>query len=566
MSNVSSPAPVPTTLARRDARPDATALDALTRDARAALQRGDAAGTLAAFAGGRALDSLTTTESIALARKAVDVLIAYRRLNVATIGAHDAFVRKFANGSLEQVVKPVTLSLADGTLYQLPTNGKFIVGTNKLWKKGDEGRWEWSSKVANPLQANLSAEGLHRLNDVAGCHIGHLPSVNVDGVERANPYIERSESVDGGPGEIVRIVIAISVVGTASATGNPVAVRYVLDYDPRVDLRLALMTLVKGGWTKDEDEEEGGGTRAAANKVVDYAKLIPSKAFPAFQKKREEEHGDGMFWACLSLMGGLSVAYNVADANVMKALDKCLKSGVHLVKKAQTVAIRNAMRMHPALAYRQVACDENGVARIPMVGWTHAGKGDAWVKMLDRVARGMSLPEDIRVEVRDVAETYTETHAAEDANLDAVRSGDLDAVIEVEEADAPAPIVTTVAPAPAPAPTAAPSPGLAPTPAPAPLATDEDGDPAMPWDTAPSPMPSLDPAVAAAVPSEPTSRPEDDDATRVLRGELLDAIDEFVAENVLPTKDMTKLQILRTHGAYGEIKEFALRVGVKWGA
>lgn len=333
-------------------------------------------------------------------RAAVESLASFavevRRGNVGVIGDHEVMVRRFPSGDLQQSIRSVKLSLRDGTLYQIPVNKKV--------------RGQWEKVIEHPDRAKLTFEGTTRLNQQAGCS-GTFPStVIVDGVPRPNPYIERAPSLDGGPGEIVRIFVAYVVVGPAPGTGDPVVLRYHLDYDPRVDLRLALSALAKGGRVynsggDDDDDSSGWG------KACEGVRLMPARRWPKFLEEREASGEYG--WSFLSTIGGVGIAFNCEDKAVVKAIDSCQKAGVHMVKKAQTVAMRNAMRVHPALAYQTVKIDpRTGEAHVPVVAWSSTNKGSAWIELMKRLSRGIdidsSVIEGMGAEVRDVSATVSD--------------------------------------------------------------------------------------------------------------------------------------------------------------
>lgn len=319
-----------------------------------------------------------------------------RRENVSVIGAHDVFVRHTAHGDLQQVIAPVKLSLGDDTLYQLPVWGKYKPGTDILEEDYDT-KGEWKAVIPQHAKgkATITAFGLNVVNKVAGCAIGQPDVVVVDGVERTNPYVERHIGADGRVGDIVRIVLRVNVVGPAPATGNPVIVQYTLDVDPGKDLQHMLLAKVK-------DEPRS----ILLIDEADYA------AWRETQPKNER-------WKLLPLYAGVGIAHNLANAEVLKAYAKHVNLLQNALKKAQTVARRNAMRAHPALAFQTVAIDQQGCAVIPVTGWMSSDRNMArYVQLLDRMARG--LQPDLDANVINIEEVYDpEEHVVGSASVDA---------------------------------------------------------------------------------------------------------------------------------------------------
>lgn len=381
-----------------------------------ALRRGDRKGLAQAFLDTRLADKPGEHDNavaFAMAGEAIEDLaglcIELRRKNVAVLGSHEAFVRHHPNGSLHQVIMPVRLSLHNDTLYQLPSNTKVNEGTMDPWTKGN--RWDWANIIREPFKANVAYQGLLQANAVAGCAVGQPPEVFVDGKRRTNPYVQRAEGKNGRLGDIIRVVISVNVVGPAPATGNPVVVQYTLDLDPGKDLEHMLM----GVAAYSEDE----------------AFLIEEDAYAAWLSDRD----DRLNWKLHPLYGGVGIAHNLRSKDVRKCYQKFVKIMADLVKKAQTVARRNAMKAHPALAHHTVRVDENGNATIAVVGW--AGETQdmtRYAHMMERMARGL-LPdlEEAEVEVETIEAVYEPIeHATGEDDIDAVV--DDDTVEDLEQA------------------------------------------------------------------------------------------------------------------------------------
>lgn len=387
--------------------------DFRSRDLVAAFRRGDKAALIALLKGlhGARADMRepTPADVVALDGALEDLAqfaLELRRENVAVIGDREAFVRRTPDGTeLAQVLMPVRLSLHDDTLYQIPVFGKYVPGTNQRMQGDERGEWKAVVPAENARKASISAYGLNTINRVAGCSIVQPAVIIVDGNEKTNPYVERAPTTGGRPGDIVRIMVAVNVCGPSPATGNPVVIQYTLDVDPGKDLIHMLMTLGR------EDQ--------SAAYLIDET---------AWEEERARLKGRAGQWKMIPLYGGVGLVHDLGNEAVRKAYQKHVNILQNSLKKAQTVARRNALRSHPALAYQTVEVDDKGVATVAVVGWASSGRSMAsYVRMLDRIARGQSseMPE---VEVVNVEHNYEPEH-------DDVDAGDLRAT--VEEAAAP---------------------------------------------------------------------------------------------------------------------------------
>lgn len=379
---MSDPAPTP---------PPTTALtkERFSRPLLDAFRRGDVAGLL----GIMGLDKLEGPTALAV-RNLAELAVETRRESVSVLGAHDVFFRRTSSGELRQVLAPVRLSLAEKTLYQIPVREPHDPDTLKpitnlaWWHKenerdGKRGRKPlWKDTVQT--SAEVSYQGFLRLNGVAGCAVGQPPTVMVDGVERTNPYLQRVELPAGRLGDIIRVVIAVTVVGPTPATGNPVVVNYTLDYDPSKDLQHML--------AKVADQHPDDCYLENAEDV---------------EKKKS--------WAFVPLYGGVGYHCNLRAEKVRDVYAEFTNMLGMALKKAQTVARRNAMKSHPALAIHTVEVDAHGRAIVAVTGW--AGDQSAmerWTKIVSRLARGQTIEAD----VIDVQESYDPDKHASGGDVD----------------------------------------------------------------------------------------------------------------------------------------------------
>lgn len=359
-------------------------LPEVSQDLIRALRRGDVVGILSAA---KAQNDMPPEEYLGR------LLLEYRRQNVAVLGSHEAFVRRRSDGFLQGIIEPVRVSVTNGDVYQLAMKRPYIRrdGTLERFFGRTKGRTDIEWIDENRHKGMLTYQGFQRVNAVAGCSLPQPATITVDGEKRTNPYVQRMERPDGRPGDVVRVVVGVVVIGPAPATGNLVAVSYVLDYDPARDLQHMLAEV--------------------ADKHPQVCKLV------AESDPQTREPG----WHYVDIYGGVGYCFDLTVDEIAKVYRKFINMMQHAEKKAQTVARRNAMRSHPALGgFAHVTVDDHGRAVLPVRGWTMSPENEEqWVEITRALERGRPLPElaeVLDVEVEEIAEEYDPE--AEEAQVD----------------------------------------------------------------------------------------------------------------------------------------------------
>jgi len=357
------------------------------------------------------LDSPTKNALVLISKGAIET----RRQNVGMIGDTEAYVRRLPNGrEIEQIVRPVSLSIDGGDLYQISktTWMKKVDAEAKglrIIEHGRSGSYADKVKVRVPL-ATPQMQALNKINSVVGLSVANPPTVFVDGKEQVNPYIQRAPVSDdlaaGLPGDLMRIVVAVMVVGATPATGNMTAVQYTLDYEPGRDFQHALGQLATGKNKYGDDLGAG---------VQDHCLLVTAKRARKMIAAREDDMTED--WAFFPLVGGVGYLHNLAHPAILDAYRDYTSLLQFATRKAQTVARRNAMLHHPALgSYRAIVTNDSGEARIPVIGWAGGAKAMAdYADVADRLSRGVGLPADFEViEADDVYDPESEDHVPEE--------------------------------------------------------------------------------------------------------------------------------------------------------
>ncbi len=330
---------------------------------------------------------------------------ALREERVTHISNDEAFVLRTGAGSLRRVMRNVRLSIAAGHLWQM-TQGR-------------------EKRILTPGIASLTVAGLREINKHAGVTVGMAPTVMVDGVERSNPYVERTPDVGGQPGTVRRIVIAVIAAGLTES-GTPVVVRAVTEFEPMHELRHALLKKLYYSYNED------GSRRERDWDMVPEAEVESWKAANA----------DRGTWMVVPLFGGLCGMINVASKGGVALIQEHMQVNATALSKAQTVAERNALRRHPSLSFPQVQIDQSrGEGFVRVVGWAPDERSAAQFQAaMQRLARGSDMQEDLQTLVGSDVEIIdaTETHAP--ANEAAELPEDGTAVTEDVDANVPSDI------------------------------------------------------------------------------------------------------------------------------
>ena len=327
-------------------------------------------------------------------RRLTHHILAMRKENVAAIADDEMFTVRLPNGKqLVRVTHRIQLSIARKELFQIPKG-----------RVRDDG----TRAVAEPGIAQLTVPGYDAINRVAGCSVALPPTIQVDGKDRENPYVERYEDTGTTTGDIRRIVICVVVAGM-SQIGTPVVVRYTYEYEPGKEFLHALGKLaVDCDWKTKARTYEG---------VVE---IVARDDFQAFVESQADKRAR---WKYVPMFSGVGYACNLAHPAVMAVYVEMLQVSKEAGKKAITVARRNAMRAHPALSRGAVEIDQaTGKGFTTVTGWTASRDAvrDYHALMAD-LARGISADlrgaADAGVEVVDRVEVFdpeTETIDAMD--------------------------------------------------------------------------------------------------------------------------------------------------------
>ena len=230
-------------------------------------------------------------------------------------------------------------------------------------------------------KTQISAEGYTQLNKYAGVSVLTPPTIMVGDRAVANPHMEYS-----APGVLRAVHVRVIALGR-TAVGSLAAVDYQLRWDSigyfLEDLR---------------------GAQSKAGNAIRDCKESTYKAMC--------ERGEGDTWAFVpdAVLGddvvGLAIDFTHPEVT------RCRKNYQNLVKfgerRARTIAVRNALRHHPAIAVSTVvprpSMDAQGrvvdqEVRVPIWAWVEDVRMGAETRAATKaLTQGAPMPDEIRIE------------------------------------------------------------------------------------------------------------------------------------------------------------------------
>jgi len=211
----------------------------------------------------------------------------------------------------------------------------------------------------------VTAEGYRILNKYAGVQVLTPPNVMVDGMEKLNPCIMRSDD-----GQIDYVYVRKVALGRAPM-GNLVPIDYTLYFSPSQMLARDLIERFKPYVPKN-----GVAKPAAA-----WGRLVRKDALAdedlADATKQFVPYGGGLY---LEIdLNHPEVIGKIADhANMVLFADR----------RAQTMCERNCLKAHPAIAVSKVEV-VNGIAEVQIITWPQADESlEALDTIMGNIAAG----------------------------------------------------------------------------------------------------------------------------------------------------------------------------------
>lgn len=271
---------------------------------------------------------------------------------------------KSATAAQSSVVK-----LGDGDVFIRRTSTgaiKAVKGRLRLEEKKGE-----ISFIQN--KAMITAAGYNKMNTVAGVSIITPEKLTLpDGGVVVNPY----PIIDKESGTIDKVWVKKTAIGF-SPMGNLVMTSSTLLYD------------IKMYFIQDLNK------KIQKNKNSGRMCMEPMLS--------EEEKKTGMF---LKIQGLMGIWANLNDADVLKCMDTYIQNKLFAERKAQTIAERNCLKKHPALA--QVYVDTTGgeynhSGYVDVIGYNHDLTRDDLLKLAQMAEKGENIDQykGIKIDVID---------------------------------------------------------------------------------------------------------------------------------------------------------------------
>lgn len=221
-------------------------------------------------------------------------------------------------------------------------------------------------QIIRPVRLSLRDNTLWRIPQMeAG-----VAKIAADGLLRMDEVVGSSKSVritvEKGPPLCVHFDVRL--VAAAPDTGNPVLVEY----------------------SHTEEAEH-----MLFEMLGKYADKAPESCYPCTEQAANDDPREGWrFWAEYGDEGYYCDMKHPEYKMLRKKFSEVLR---YTRRKGYTIALRNAMKKHPAFGGRTTfEVDANGEVVIGVKGW--AGKPEAVAAMLDihkRLANGLPLPADV---------------------------------------------------------------------------------------------------------------------------------------------------------------------------
>lgn len=289
----------------------------------------------------------------------------------------------------ENTAKNSVVKLGDGDVFIRRTSTgaiKAVKGRLKLEEKKGE-----ISFIQN--KAMITAAGYNKMNTVAGVSIITPDKLTLpDGNVVVNPF----PIIDKESGTIDKVWVKKTAIGF-SPMGNLVMTSSTLLYD------------IKMYFIQDLNK------KIQKNKNSGRMCMEPMLT--------EDEKKNGMF---LKIQGLMGIWANLNDADVLKCMDTYIQNKLFAERKAQTIAERNCLKKHPALA--QVYVDTTGgeynhSGYVDVIGYNHDLTKEDLLKLAQMAEKGENIDQYKGMKV-DIIDANT---------IDEVTDEDVNAARDEEE-------------------------------------------------------------------------------------------------------------------------------------
>ena len=222
-------------------------------------------------------------------------------------------------------------------------------------------------------KAMVAAAGYYKLNRIAALTVLGPDCVNVDGSPRANPYIELDPATKAVTGVYVR-----KMAFGPSPSGSMCVTDSTLYFSVRGYFMQDLMKKIKdypAGGALGTEKSRPGKTKYP---VIEWKTTSKGKRYPEQNGEKEVDFTEKPMHF-FPIQEGVGLWVDLSNMEIMGAFATHIQRQRFAERIAQTIATRNAMKIHPAIATQQVVVVIDPETKKPkfdtvgvtVFGWRH---------------------------------------------------------------------------------------------------------------------------------------------------------------------------------------------------
>ena len=280
--------------------------------------------------------------------------------SIAQLGDGAVFVRKDAQGLVRSVRQNVTLSADAGDI-------QYIART-------PDGKERYMVTVG----------GVAKLNRVPGLNAIFPKEIVIDGVAQSNPY-----SITDPKTHVLRGVHVRVIVLGPNPLGNMCAVDYSLYFNLHTylmqDLQSAIKKYPSCGMLGTEDQRPSEFVYNEPKwETYKYRGETRRKMVPGDEVTLDVSRKPLKF---IEIGDGVGLWVDLSHPEIKAAFNSHVQRQKFGDRQAQSICVRNAMLLHPAIAAKNVTV-QNKRAVVPVFAWRHELDPRKISELVDKVERG----------------------------------------------------------------------------------------------------------------------------------------------------------------------------------
>lgn len=201
-----------------------------------------------------------------------------------------------------------------------------------MWELSS-GHYENNEWVTDNIDYFATADAYYFANKIAGLKVLKEETFNLNGQQYTNPHIVFNDGYKS------QVYCKASVAGYGPDGSYQISTSFIT-YNCDDEFANLMMSKIN----KRQKKRNNARNQAELDKYPPIGKLCTKKKF----EKLEEKH-DNMYF--INRGGGIGIAIDLNNSDIMQAFAAHDAKRTDMEKKAQTVAVRNAMRRHPAFSF-----------------------------------------------------------------------------------------------------------------------------------------------------------------------------------------------------------------------